>query len=87
VRPGQAADALPLPILEEAVVTFRLVIDPIRCDAFGYCAELAPEFLHLDEWGYPVLEREVTSKDRDLVATIVKACPRRALVVLEDPPR
>ncbi len=62
----------------------RLVVDPIRCDAFGYCAELAPELIHLDEWGYPVVERAITKGDRDLVTMITKACPRRALLLIED---
>ena len=30
-------------------------VDPIACDGFGHCAELAPELVGLDEWGYPVL--------------------------------
>ena len=62
----------------------RLVVDPIRCDAFGYCAELAPELIHLYEWGYPVIERAITKGDRELVKMIIKACPRRALLLIED---
>ena len=33
----------------------RLRVDPIMCDGFGHCAELAPELVALDEWGYPIL--------------------------------
>ena len=29
----------------------RLRVDPVACDGFGHCAELAPEFIALDEWG------------------------------------
>lgn len=61
-------------------MTFRLVIDPIRCDAFDYCEEVAPEFLHLDEWGYPVVERLLDD-------TIAKARSRKAIAALEEPPR
>jgi ferredoxin len=30
-------------------------IDRIACTAHGVCAELLPELIDLDEWGYPVL--------------------------------
>lgn len=32
----------------------RLVIDRIACTGHGLCAELFPEHLSLDEWGYPI---------------------------------
>jgi ferredoxin len=32
----------------------RLHIDWTRCDGRGVCAELLPELLTRDEWGYPV---------------------------------
>lgn len=34
----------------------RLEVDPIACEAHGLCAELLPERIELDEWGYPVLD-------------------------------
>ena len=34
--------------------TQRLHIDWTRCDGRGVCAELLPELLTRDEWGYPV---------------------------------
>ena len=34
----------------------RILIDPVACDAYGYCAELLPEAITLDEWGYPVVD-------------------------------
>ena len=33
-----------------------LQFDRIRCDGHGLCAELLPEMIRLDEWGYPILE-------------------------------
>ena len=33
----------------------RLKIDRIRCDGHGLCAELLPELVELDDWGYPIL--------------------------------
>ena len=34
----------------------HLDVDPLLCDAYGYCAELLPEAIALDEWGYPVID-------------------------------
>jgi len=33
----------------------QLTVDPIACRAHGLCAEVVPELVTLDEWGYPVL--------------------------------
>jgi ferredoxin len=30
-------------------------IDRIRCDGHGFCAELFPEMIALDDWGYPIV--------------------------------
>jgi ferredoxin len=32
-----------------------LSVNRIACDGYGSCAELLPEMIALDEWGYPVL--------------------------------
>jgi ferredoxin len=58
----------------------RLRVDPVACDAFGYCAELLPEMIHLDEWGYPVIaEGAVPPQLLELAQEAVRECPRRAL--------
>ena len=33
----------------------RLRVDPIACEAHGLCAELFPERIQLDDWGYPII--------------------------------
>ena len=33
-------------------------IDPIMCDGHGLCAELLPEHIRLDDWGYPIVDAE-----------------------------
>ncbi len=66
---------------------YALRIDPVACDAFGFCAEMFPERITLDEWGYPMVDPEPVSGQ--LVALARKAvseCPRRA-IVLERKPR
>ena len=65
----------------------RLRIDPVACDAFGYCAELVPEQVWLDEWGYPVVEPgPVPGALLDAAAAAVRACPRRAITLQRTPP-
>ncbi len=32
-----------------------LALDPIACDGHGVCAELLPEWITLDDSGYPML--------------------------------
>lgn len=34
----------------------RLRVDPIACDGHGLCAELFPERIALDDWGYPIID-------------------------------
>lgn len=35
-----------------------LRVDPIVCQGHGLCAELFPERIHLDDWGYPIINGE-----------------------------
>jgi len=35
--------------------SLTLTVDRIRCDGRGLCAELLPELVRLDDWGYPIL--------------------------------
>jgi ferredoxin len=33
----------------------QLRVNPIACTGHGLCAELLPELISLDEWGYPLI--------------------------------
>ena len=60
----------------------RLIVDPISCDAHGICAELLPELIASDEWGYPLLsEQQVPPELLALARRAVRSCPRRALLL------
>lgn len=58
----------------------NLRVNPIACEAHGACAELLPEMVTLDEWGYPVIaSRPVPpALERDARAAVA-ACPKLAL--------
>lgn len=61
----------------------QLRVDWPQCRARGLCAELLPELLLLDEWGYPVVLGPVTPERADLAREAVAACPRRALHLVD----
>ena len=44
-------------------VRVRLRVDPVACDAFGFCAELLPERVTLDDWGYPIVDGKPISPE------------------------
>jgi ferredoxin len=65
----------------------RLRVDPIACKAHGVCAELLPELIRLDPWGYPIIEPgPVPTELLPLARRAVAACPTLALI-LGDPPQ
>ena len=58
----------------------RLVVDPVACDGNGSCAELLPEWVALDEWGFPVVRPgPVPGSLAGHARRAVAACPRMAL--------
>ena len=62
----------------------RLRWNPTTCTAAGYCVEVAPELIFLDEWGYPVVEgRALSDPELAHARRAVAVCPRQALLVQE----
>jgi ferredoxin len=58
----------------------RVEVDPIACDGHGLCAELLPELIALDEWGYPLIaDAEVPPELEALARRAVSVCPTLAL--------
>jgi ferredoxin len=57
-----------------------LVVDRIACDGFGMCAELLPELIELDDWGYPIVrDGGVPDALLDHARRAVAVCPVLAL--------
>jgi ferredoxin len=68
-----------------AMNRMRLVIDPIACDGHGLCADLYPEGIVLDDWGFPrVREPGVAPHQLPHARRAVSACPKLALQLQPD---
>ncbi len=59
----------------------RLRVNPITCEGHGVCAELLPELITLDPWGYPLLKQgEVPRRLADQARRAASGCPTLALL-------
>jgi len=59
-----------------------LSVDRIKCDGRGLCAELLPELIRLDDWGYPILtSRTVPEHLLPLAQRAVEDCPVLAIAL------
>lgn len=62
-----------------------LLVDPTACDAHGVCAELFPERVRRDPWGYPIIDREdIPPALEGHAQRAADACPRLALHLVEE---
>ncbi len=84
--PEQAPAALPVPVERVPAAEpagaegRRLRVNPIACSGHGLCAELLPELIALDTWGYPVLaDRPVPAGLARRATRAVTDCPELAL--------
>jgi ferredoxin len=65
-------------------VSVRLRVNPIMCDGHGLCADLLPELIRLDDWGYPIIDDPDVSPDLlALARRAADACPTLALILDE----
>jgi ferredoxin len=65
----------------------RLRVDPIACDGRGLCAEVLPEVITLDDWGYPIIsDGDLTGRLYTEAREAIRICPKLALR-LEGPAR
>jgi len=64
----------------------QLRVNPIACSGHGLCAELLPELVTLDEWGYPLLQPGPVPRRLERQARrAVTDCPALALALAEAP--
>jgi ferredoxin len=63
-------------------MSIRLVLDPIACDGHGLCADVFPEGIRLDDWGYPIVTQGAIPVHLERHARrAATACPVLALRV------
>lgn len=63
----------------------RLRVNPTLCTGYSYCAEIVPELIAVDDWGYPIVSRrEIDSEELlKLAHRAIATCPRLALFIEE----
>ena len=58
----------------------RLGVNPITCVGHGMCADLFPERITLDDWGYPIIDpAPIPPHLEDHARRAIAACPTLAL--------
>jgi ferredoxin len=63
-----------------------LRVNPVRCAGHGSCAELLPELIIIDEWGYPIVSAEPVPPHLARYARrAVADCPALALLLSKQP--
>ena len=68
-------------------MSYRLVLNPIKCVAHGMCAELFPERIALDDWGYPIIDpKPISPALEEHARRAVAVCPTLALVLEQEKP-
>jgi len=56
-----------------------------RCSGHARCAAVAPHIYRLDDNGYTAItEQEVSPADEEMARRGARACPERAIEILED---
>jgi ferredoxin len=59
-----------------------LRVNPIACTGHGVCAELLPEIIELDPWGYPIVAPgRIGEEMLGLARRAVASCPALALIL------
>jgi ferredoxin len=63
-------------------MSHRLRVNPIVCTGHGMCAELLPERIALDDWGYPIIDDpDVPDELLPHARRAAAACPTLALML------
>jgi ferredoxin len=60
----------------------KLRVNPIACKGHGLCAELFPERISLDDWGFPIVDSTPIPADlKGHARRAVAECPAVALLL------
>ena len=65
----------------------RLRVDPVKCQGYLICTDLAARHFSLDDWGFAqALQIDVDDTDVDRVTEAIQECPVRAIRWIDGPP-
>jgi ferredoxin len=65
------------------MIAMTIVVNPITCDGHRLCAELLPELIALDDWGFPIVKtKEVPPHLESLARKARDLCPTLAFLLL-----
>jgi ferredoxin len=60
----------------------QIRVNAIGCVGHGLCAELLPEWIRLDQWGYPIIKDDAVPAGLEAHARrAARACPTLALLL------
>ncbi len=63
-------------------MSLHMTVNPITCVGHGICADLFPEWITLDDWGYPIIKRgAIPPALMDHARRAADACPTVALML------
>jgi ferredoxin len=63
-------------------MTIKLSVNWVHCKGHGLCADLFPERITLDEWGFPIIDPTPIPRNLESHARrAADACPTLALLV------
>jgi ferredoxin len=63
-------------------MTLRMTVNPITCVGHGICADLFPEWITLDDWGYPIVRPgDIPPGLVEHARRAADACPTVALIL------
>ncbi len=57
----------------------RLRVDWPACQGRGLCAQVAPELISMDEWGFPIVAGAIPPQLHPTARAAVNICPHAAL--------
>jgi len=86
LRDGAGRRAARAPAAAAVRTRSRLRVDPIACAGRGLCAEVLPELIALDDWGFPMIsDADLSGRLYREAREAIRVCPKLALR-LEGPP-
>jgi ferredoxin len=64
----------------------RVRVNPIKCQGYGICAELAPDHFVRDDWGLVQARKAEVDPADPSVGKAVEQCPIKAIRWIDDNP-